>query len=43
MRDDGVATVAVEVSSHALAQHRVDGTCFAVACFHLCGKQPNIA
>ena len=26
-------TVALEVSSHALAQHRVDGTLFAAACF----------
>lgn len=33
MRDDGVTTVAMEVSSHALAQHRVDGTWFAAACF----------
>ena len=33
MRDDGVRTVAMEVSSHALAQHRVDGTWFTVACF----------
>lgn len=33
MRDAGVATVAMEVSSHALAQHRVDGTRFAAACF----------
>ena len=33
MRDSGVAMVAMEVSSHALAQHRVDGTHFAVACF----------
>jgi UDP-N-acetylmuramoyl-L-alanyl-D-glutamate--2,6-diaminopimelate ligase len=33
MRDDGVRTVAMEVSSHALAQHRVDGTWFAAACF----------
>jgi UDP-N-acetylmuramoyl-L-alanyl-D-glutamate--2,6-diaminopimelate ligase len=33
MRDAGVATVAMEVSSHALAQHRVDGTWFAAACF----------
>ena len=31
--DDGVRTVALEVSSHALAQHRVDGTYFAAACF----------
>jgi UDP-N-acetylmuramoyl-L-alanyl-D-glutamate--2,6-diaminopimelate ligase len=33
LRDDGVRTVALEVSSHALAQHRVDGTFFAAACF----------
>jgi UDP-N-acetylmuramoyl-L-alanyl-D-glutamate--2,6-diaminopimelate ligase len=33
MRDDGVRTVALEVSSHALDQHRVDGTWFAAACF----------
>src|SRR5690606_11332710 len=33
MRDDGVTTVAMEVSSHALAQHRVDGTRFAAVCF----------
>jgi UDP-N-acetylmuramoyl-L-alanyl-D-glutamate--2,6-diaminopimelate ligase len=33
MRDVGVATVAMEVSSHALAQHRVDGTHFAAVCF----------
>ena len=33
MRDQGVRTVALEVSSHALAQHRVDGTWFAVVCF----------
>jgi UDP-N-acetylmuramoyl-L-alanyl-D-glutamate--2,6-diaminopimelate ligase len=33
LRDDGVRTVALEVSSHALAQHRVDGTYFAAACF----------
>ena len=33
MRDDGVDTVAMEVSSHALDQHRVDGTRFAAACF----------
>ncbi|HEY7137172.1 MAG TPA: UDP-N-acetylmuramoyl-L-alanyl-D-glutamate--2,6-diaminopimelate ligase [Acidimicrobiia bacterium] len=33
MRDDGVGTVAMEVSSHALAQHRVDGTWFRAACF----------
>jgi UDP-N-acetylmuramoyl-L-alanyl-D-glutamate--2,6-diaminopimelate ligase len=33
MRDDGVTTVSMEVSSHALAQHRVDGTRFTAACF----------
>ncbi len=33
MRDDDVATVAMEVSSHALDQHRVDATRFAAACF----------
>ena len=33
MRDDGVETVAVEVSSHALVQHRVDGTWFAAVGF----------
>lgn len=33
MRDAGVQTVAMEVSSHALTQHRVDGTHFAAACF----------
>jgi UDP-N-acetylmuramoyl-L-alanyl-D-glutamate--2,6-diaminopimelate ligase len=33
MRDDGVTTVAMEVSSHALDQHRVDGTRFAAVCF----------
>jgi UDP-N-acetylmuramoyl-L-alanyl-D-glutamate--2,6-diaminopimelate ligase len=33
MRDDGVGTVAMEVSSHALAQYRVDGTWFRAACF----------
>ncbi len=33
MRARGVTTVAMEVSSHALAQHRVDGTRFAVVGF----------
>jgi UDP-N-acetylmuramoyl-L-alanyl-D-glutamate--2,6-diaminopimelate ligase len=33
MRDADVALVAMEVSSHALAQHRVDGTRFTAACF----------
>jgi UDP-N-acetylmuramoyl-L-alanyl-D-glutamate--2,6-diaminopimelate ligase len=33
MRDSGVTTVAMEVSSHALDQHRVDGTQFAATCF----------
>jgi UDP-N-acetylmuramoyl-L-alanyl-D-glutamate--2,6-diaminopimelate ligase len=33
MRDAGVAAVALEVSSHALALHRADGTRMAVACF----------
>jgi len=32
-RDDGVQAVAMEVSSHALALHRVDGTHFEVAVF----------
>jgi UDP-N-acetylmuramoyl-L-alanyl-D-glutamate--2,6-diaminopimelate ligase len=33
MRDAEVTTVAMEVSSHALDQHRVDGTWFSIACF----------
>ena len=33
MRDRGADAVAMEVSSHALALHRVDGTRFAVAVF----------
>ena len=33
MRDAGVETVAMEVSSHALDQHRVDATNFAATCF----------
>lgn len=32
-RDDGVEACAVEVSSHALAQHRVDGSVFKAAVF----------
>jgi len=31
LRDEGMACVAMEVSSHALAQHRVDGVTFATA------------
>jgi UDP-N-acetylmuramoyl-L-alanyl-D-glutamate--2,6-diaminopimelate ligase len=33
MRDRGVQVVAMEVSSHAMAMHRVDGVHFAVAVF----------
>lgn len=33
MVEDGVGAVAMEVSSHGLAQHRVDGTRFACAVF----------
>ncbi len=33
MRDAGARTVAMEVSSHALHQHRVDGVQFAAVCF----------
>jgi UDP-N-acetylmuramoyl-L-alanyl-D-glutamate--2,6-diaminopimelate ligase len=33
MRSEGVAYAALEVSSHALEQHRVDGTWFVAACF----------
>ncbi len=33
LRDRDGRAVAMEVSSHALAQHRVDGVRFAVACF----------
>jgi UDP-N-acetylmuramoyl-L-alanyl-D-glutamate--2,6-diaminopimelate ligase len=33
MRDRGLRSVAMEVSSHALAQHRVDGTWFSAAVF----------
>ena len=33
LRTRGADAVAMEVSSHALAEHRVDGTTFAAACF----------
>ena len=33
LRDEGIKAVAMEVSSHALAQHRVDGTWFRVGVF----------
>src|SRR4051794_15487560 len=33
LRGRGADAVAMEVSSHALAEHRVDGTVFAVTCF----------
>jgi UDP-N-acetylmuramoyl-L-alanyl-D-glutamate--2,6-diaminopimelate ligase len=33
LRDDGVEAVAMEVSSHALAEHRVDALTFAAAIF----------
>ncbi|MFI5046067.1 MAG: UDP-N-acetylmuramoyl-L-alanyl-D-glutamate--2,6-diaminopimelate ligase, partial [Acidimicrobiia bacterium] len=33
MRDAGVAAVAMEVTSHGLARHEVDGTTFAAVCF----------
>ena len=33
LRDEGVDAVAMEVSSHALAQHRVDGTWFRLGVF----------
>jgi UDP-N-acetylmuramoyl-L-alanyl-D-glutamate--2,6-diaminopimelate ligase len=33
MVEDGVGMAAIEVSSHALVMHRVDGTRFAAACF----------
>jgi UDP-N-acetylmuramoyl-L-alanyl-D-glutamate--2,6-diaminopimelate ligase len=33
VRDAGARTVAMEVSSHALHQHRVDGVQFAAVCF----------
>jgi UDP-N-acetylmuramoyl-L-alanyl-D-glutamate--2,6-diaminopimelate ligase len=36
--DEGVAAVAMEVSSHALALHRVDGTRFAVGVFTNLGR-----
>jgi len=33
MHADGIGLVAMEVSSHALVRHRIDGTHFAAACF----------
>ena len=33
LRDEGTTTVAMEVSSHALVQHRIDGTWFRVGVF----------
>ncbi len=36
--DDGVQAAAIEVSSHALAQHRVDGTTFAAVGFTTLGR-----
>jgi len=36
-RDEGVEVVAMEVSSHALAMHRVDGTWFAATAFTTLG------
>jgi UDP-N-acetylmuramoyl-L-alanyl-D-glutamate--2,6-diaminopimelate ligase len=38
LRDEGRSAVAMEVSSHALALHRVDGTRFAVAVFTNLGR-----
>lgn len=37
-RDDGASAVVMEVSSHALAMHRVDGTRFAAAVFTNLGR-----
>lgn len=37
-REDGISHVVMEVSSHALAQHRVDGTSFALAVFTNLGR-----
>jgi UDP-N-acetylmuramoyl-L-alanyl-D-glutamate--2,6-diaminopimelate ligase len=38
LRDEGARAVSMEVSSHALALHRVDGTRFAVAVFTNLGR-----
>jgi len=38
LRARGATAVAMEVSSHALAEHRVDGTRFAVGCFTNLGR-----
>lgn len=38
MADDGVRAVAMEISSHALAQHRVGGCAFRVAVFTNLGR-----
>ena len=40
-RDDGVEAVAMEVSSHALALHRVDGTRFRVRGIHEPQSRPS--
>jgi UDP-N-acetylmuramoyl-L-alanyl-D-glutamate--2,6-diaminopimelate ligase len=38
LRGRGADAIAMEVSSHALAEHRVDGTEFAVVCFTNLGR-----
>ena len=40
MVDAGVGLAAIEVSSHALVMHRVDGTRFAAACFTNLSPRP---